>query len=488
MARDPEIIVVGASLDGLAAACTLARRGHRVLVLEEDPRRPGAGAGTSSPLRAGFLHDDGPTFFPLALLRGITALRLERHGLDWCRAEVECVHLLSGDEAAVLAADEQRTARSLGAADEPRWRALLAWYRSVEEPLLDALLAPGLDVRRLSRLGVSDAWRALRRFGGTGGGLARPALEGATGGRLVAQLGLGRDGRARPGRGLALALAVATRGVATPRGGVISLVNALVTCLEAQGGRLHLGARVEELLTEGRRAVGVRLVDRDELRASCAILVEQRRAASLLSAPAAPSAHRLPAASDQSSRRPGRARRLDWSLAYGVPWQHDAARESALVHLATPDAAAAPGAPGRGLSSQAEAGSLVLAQASGVDDLRAPAGFHTLWGYHVHPEGGGEEPRGDDELAAWLEARIEAFAPGFRQAILERRVTSPPPRDPGDPAGGTRVGFGLVGGAPPRRSVAGLYTYAVPDGDGLAAHGESGCLAAAAVSRDARGR
>eukprot|EP00931_Biecheleriopsis_adriatica_P116944 TRINITY_DN92520_c0_g1_i1.p1 TRINITY_DN92520_c0_g1~~TRINITY_DN92520_c0_g1_i1.p1 ORF type:complete len:633 (-),score=130.26 TRINITY_DN92520_c0_g1_i1:4-1869(-) len=49
-----------------------------------------------------------------------------------------------------------------------------------------------------------------------------------------------------------------TRGLAYPKGGMGSVIEALRKAVERQGGEIRTGVRVEELILEGRRAVGVR--------------------------------------------------------------------------------------------------------------------------------------------------------------------------------------------------------------------------------------
>ncbi|MCC5627595.1 NAD(P)/FAD-dependent oxidoreductase [Nostoc sphaeroides CHAB 2801] len=57
-----------------------------------------------------------------------------------------------------------------------------------------------------------------------------------------------------------------------PIGGSGALVDTLVQGLERHGGKLILGAHVEEVLVEGNRAVGVRLRDRSEIRSRRAVI------------------------------------------------------------------------------------------------------------------------------------------------------------------------------------------------------------------------
>jgi phytoene dehydrogenase-like protein len=62
---------------------------------------------------------------------------------------------------------------------------------------------------------------------------------------------------------------------------------------------------------------------------------------------------------------------------------------------------------------------VILAQPSLFDASRAPAGAHTLWGYCHVPNGS------TVDMLPRLEAQIERFAPGFRERVLARRVSTP---------------------------------------------------------------
>jgi phytoene dehydrogenase-like protein len=69
---------------------------------------------------------------------------------------------------------------------------------------------------------------------------------------------------------------------------------------------------------------------------------------------------------------------------------------------------------------------LVIGQQSLFDPGRAPAGSHTLWAYsHVPacvPDGWS---RVAESFADRVEERIEGLAPGFRQLILARSISTP---------------------------------------------------------------
>ena len=56
--REGNVVVIGSGLGGLAAACTLAARGHRVQLLEKNPWLGGKAAVLE---QDGFRFDMGPT-------------------------------------------------------------------------------------------------------------------------------------------------------------------------------------------------------------------------------------------------------------------------------------------------------------------------------------------------------------------------------------------------------------------------------------------
>lgn len=136
----PDVIVIGAGLNGLTTACILARAGRRVTVLERRDVAGGLAAaeefhpGYRSP---GLLHDTAQLRLGVA-----QALNLDQHGLDL--AAPEPVLFADPDGAGlVVSADEEATIAQIGGRsqrDVKAWkdyRAFIARVRRVIEPLLN---------------------------------------------------------------------------------------------------------------------------------------------------------------------------------------------------------------------------------------------------------------------------------------------------------------------------------------------------------------
>jgi phytoene dehydrogenase-like protein len=111
--------------------------------------------------------------------------------------------------------------------------------------------------------------------------------------------------------------------------------------------------------------------------------------------------------------------KIDYALSQPVPWKAAACRRAITVHL------------GGTLDEIAEAENLVTqgqhpkrpfvltAQPSLFDPTRAPQGQHTFWAYCHVPNGS------TVDMTERLEAQIERFAPGFRDGVLARHVSTP---------------------------------------------------------------
>jgi phytoene dehydrogenase-like protein len=110
--------------------------------------------------------------------------------------------------------------------------------------------------------------------------------------------------------------------------------------------------------------------------------------------------------------------KVDLALSGPVPWTNAEARSAATVHLGGTwqEVAAA--------EADVRAGRIpdrpfvLVAQQSIVDDTRAPDGRHTLWAYCHLPVGCTED------VSDAIERQIDRFAPGWRDLVLARHVTT----------------------------------------------------------------
>jgi phytoene dehydrogenase-like protein len=203
-------------------------------------------------------------------------------------------------------------------------------------------------------------------------------------------------------------------------------------------------------------------------------------------------AHRLPTSYQRSLEHfrygPG-SFKIDYALDGPIPWRSEQCLRAGTVHLgctldeiATSERQVARGIP-------PEPPYVLVAQQSLFDATRAPAGKQTAWVYCHVPHGS------TFDMTARIESQIERFAPGFRDCVLARHVSTPADLERynanyigGDINGGlqdlwqlyTRPTARLSPYTTPNKSIF-LCSSSTPPGGGV--HGMCGYFAAQAVLR-----
>ena len=142
-ADDPHAIIVGAGHNALVAANVLADAGWSVDVVETNDT---VGERSAAPncYPASSVICSAPSI-RWAVSPVLRSLRLHEYGLAWSRAPAALGHCFPDGRTAVIEADLEATAAGLeqwAAGDGDRWLAVLAGWRQVRDPLVQALLAP----------------------------------------------------------------------------------------------------------------------------------------------------------------------------------------------------------------------------------------------------------------------------------------------------------------------------------------------------------
>ncbi|HWB66520.1 MAG TPA: NAD(P)/FAD-dependent oxidoreductase [Mycobacteriales bacterium] len=508
-----DAVVIGAGPNGLVAANLLADAGWDVVVLEAQPE-PGGAVRTSRWPSPDYLADDCSAFYPLAAASpAITGLHLEDHGLHWLRTPAVLAHPLLDGRCATLHSDLECTVAELdefGAGDGAAWRRLYELWERVGDELVGALFTPFPPVRAAARIARRLGPAGLLRFARFALLPVRRLAEeefAGPGALLLAGCALHTDlmpeSAGSATFGWLLAMLAQQVGFPVPEGGAAQLTAAMVRRLEARGGQVRCNSRVQQVVVRRGRATGVRTTDGTEVRAHYAVLADVD--APQLYADLVGWDHLPPRLRDDMRRFHWdfATFKVDFALRGKMPWSAEVASAAGTVHLAADldemtdyTAQLATGRiPARPF--------LLVGQMTTADPSRSPVGTESLWAYtHVPREVRGDaggDLSGDwnadaERFADRIEEQLERFAPGMREQISDRRISTPLGLQAHD---ANLVGGAINGGTTaihqqlvfrpvpglgrPETPIAGLYLASASAHPGGAVHGACGANAARAA-------
>lgn len=471
--------VVGSGPNGLAAAVTLARAGVPVTVYEAADT-PGGGARTSETVEPGVLHDVCSAIHPMALATPfLRAFEIERR-VDFLIPDASYAHPLdsepgrTGGRAAIAYRNLDRTATELGR-DGEAYRRLVSPLLARLEGVIDTAFGGGLlRVPRDPTAALLLSARALeqgsRLWNSRFREAAAPALVSG-----VAAHGIGRmPGLTSAGIGVVLAALAHAGGWPVPVGGSRAITDALITDLEAHGGRVVTGHPIDDIRELS--AYRVQLFD------------TSARGLARIAGPVLPPRYRRALT---RFRYGDAAAKVDFVLDGPIPWADPRVSAAPTVHVGGSRAEIANAERDVACGRHPESPYVLLAQPDGFDTARNPHDRTAIWSYTHVPNGS------TVDVSDAVIRQIERFAPGFRERIRAVRVktaaelaASNRNYHGGDFSAGAvtlrqLVARPVLRSDPWRTPVPGVYLCSSSTAPGPGVHGLSGWYAArSALARD----
>jgi phytoene dehydrogenase-like protein len=395
----PDVAVVGSGPNGLAAATIMARAGLEVHVYEA-AAAAGGGTRTLELMQDSHFHDVCSAVHPMAVASPFfRAFQLSKR-IRLLTPDVSFGSPLDGGRAALAYRSLERTVAELGR-DGGAYRRLMAPLVRRVEDVTDTAMN---QLLRVPGSPVAAAVLGLRTFeqGSPLWGLRfreelAPALFAGVAAHAVGRL----PSLASAGSGLLLGTLAHAEGWPIPMGGSASIAEAMTTDIEAHGGVVETGARIDSL---------------DQLSPARAVLLDVAPLGFVrLAGPRLPAGYRRRM---ESFRFGNAACKVDFILSGPVPWAATGLADAGTVHVGGTREEVAAAEADVAAGRHPERPYVLVSQPSRFDAGRAPAGRHILWTYCHVPAGS------TIDMSAAVMAQLERFAPGFKDLVVQLQVTT----------------------------------------------------------------
>ncbi|MBT2248265.1 NAD(P)/FAD-dependent oxidoreductase [Arthrobacter sp. BHU FT2] len=395
----PDVNVVGAGPNGLAAAAVMARAGLSVEVYEAGTAI-GGGTRTSELMQPGHFHDVCSAVHPMALESPFfRAFELSRR-VELISPELSYGSPLDGGRAALAWRSLDRTAYELGR-DGAAYRQLLAPLVARIDGIMDftqnQLLRIPRDPLAAAIFGLRTAEQGTPLWNLRFREEKAPALLAGVASHPISH----QPSLAAAGAGLMLSALGHAQGWPIPRGGSMVIAEALAQDIRAHGGTIHTSTPVD------------RLADLPSARAT--LLNVSPRGLVRMAGDSLPARYR---SSLESFRYGNGACKVDFILSGPVPWQAAGLADAGTVHVGGTREELARSENDVAAGRHPERPYVLVSQPSRFDAGRAPDGRQTLWTYCHVPAGSTRD------MTAAVTAQLERYAPGFRDLVLQSHAVS----------------------------------------------------------------
>ncbi|MBB3056411.1 phytoene dehydrogenase-like protein [Mucilaginibacter gotjawali] len=468
--RDFDAIVVGSGPNGLAAAILMQQKGLSVLLIE-GKETIGGGLRSAELTLPGYIHDICSAIHPLAVASPFfETLPLDKHGLEYIFPPIAAAHPFDNGKAAIIKNSIEETAGLLGA-DEQAYKKLMQPvvndWPAIAPDVLGPLHYPKhpLAMARFGLTALTSAAHLIKRFETREaraliGGMAAHSIQPLTNAATSAVA-------------LVLMAQAHLKGWPVPRGGSVSIANALAAYFLSLGGKIETNFCVSSM---------------EQLPSAHAVLFDVTPKQLLQIA-----GHKFSAVYKWQLERYRYGMgvfKIDWALDAPIPFTTAGCREAGTIHLGNTFEEIAATEQQCSEGRTVEKPFVLLTQSSLFDPTRAPKGKHTAWAYCHVPNGS------KTDMTEAIEKQVERFAPGFRERILARHIFNTAQMEAYNP---NYIGGDINGGiidlgqlftrpalrwSPYKTSAKGIYicSSSTPPGGGV--HGMCGYHAAKRALKD----
>jgi phytoene dehydrogenase-like protein len=447
-----DVIIIGAGHNGITAGIYLAKAGYKTLILERN-EQPGGCIRSGEITRPGFVHDlysANQNLFLNSQVFNEFKDELARYGLDYALSDKPYANIFPDEKSLRVYMNQEKTMKGLAAhnqKDAEGWQQLGDHFGAFAQHLLPLLSVPlpsvdaaGILSSAVAKLGISEVLKIGQIIFSSTRELTDSYLETEEAKALIASWGMHLDFGPNVSGGAMFpfveSFANMQNGMAFVRGGASNMINAMLMLYRSYGGEIRTATEVDEVLVKQKKIRGVRLSDGEQIKSSKVLAITNpTNLFTRLIAEA-----ELPEGIVQKSRKfqygPG-TMMIHLAMSDKTPWAgHEDLQNFAYVHLG-PYIKDMDYTYTQSLNGYLPDNPMIICgQPAVVDPTRAPGKEKTLWlQIRTLPSEIKGDAAGKIQATHWDEVKeayadrvldkLEAFAPGTKERILDRKVFSP---------------------------------------------------------------